>query len=238
MSGSFDFLMENMPSDLDQAIKFVTDDYDDFFENGSDPTMSFDIILQYFLIIYALLEETPNINLNSEYPKVSMLSFGANITAELNAMMQAINTIKVINNKITTTKNAHKMLNETKAKLGKSFAYHFDEKEVEDIQRLINDLRTQITTQKFFDEKHQQRILIRLEALQREIHKKMSDLDRFWGLIGDAGVALGKFGNDAQPFAKIIKDLTGVVWKAQARMEQIEPTNSLPLLPNQSNEAA
>ena len=61
-----------------------------------------------------------------------------------------------------------------------------------------------------------------LERLQQEMHKKVSDLDRVWGLFGDAGVMLGKFGRDAKPLVDTIKDLMTCIWRVQSRSEQIE----------------
>ncbi len=69
---------------------------------------------------------------------------------------------------------------------------------------------------------HPAALLKRLERLQQEMHKKVSDLDRFWGLIGDAGVMLGKFGRDARPLVDTIKELTNCIWRAQTCSEQIE----------------
>lgn len=58
----------------------------------------------------------------------------------------------------------------------------------------------------------------------------MSDLDRFWGLVGDAGVAIGEFGADAKPIVDRIRELTGIIWRAQARAEGIEGSDDPPLI--------
>ena len=81
------------------------------------------------------------------------------------------------------------------ANFGKGFYYEFTEDEVDKIQTTINELRYLISASDLFEDEHKQRLLRRLERLQSELHKKVSDLDRFWGLAGDLGVALGKFGN-------------------------------------------
>lgn len=81
-----------------------------------------------------------------------------------------------------------------------------------------------------FDAKHKDRVLKRLEALQREVHKKMSNLDKLWSLVGDAGVALGKFGSDAKPFVDRIREIAQIVWRTQARAEELPSGTPLPLL--------
>ena len=39
----------------------------------------------------------------------------------------------------------------------------------------------------------------------------MSDLDRFWGFVGDAGEVIGQLGKDAKPFTHRIKDIMNIV---------------------------
>ena len=58
----------------------------------------------------------------------------------------------------------------------------------------------------------------------------MSSLDRFWGLIGEAGVALGKFGQDAKPFVDRIREIAQIIWRTQARAEELPSGTPLPLL--------
>jgi hypothetical protein len=57
--------------------------------------------------------------------------------------------------------------------------------------------------------------------MQRELHKTTSDLDRFWGFIGEAGIAIGKFGNDIKPLVDRINELAKIVWKTIALKETL-----------------
>jgi hypothetical protein len=54
-------------------------------------------------------------------------------------------------------------------------------------------------------------------------------LDRFWGLVGDAGVVLAKLGDNAKPIIECVKQITEIVWRAQGRAEQL-PSNMPPNL--------
>jgi hypothetical protein len=110
-------------------------------------------------------------------------------------------------------------------KYKKDFAYEFTDGDVSAIQKQIDSLRIMIVQSKYMDDGFRSRLLKRLEKLQGEFHKRMSDLDRFWGLMGDAGVALGRFGNDAKPFFNRVRELLETVWRTQARAEEL-PTNS------------
>jgi hypothetical protein len=110
------------------------------------------------------------------------------------------------------------------------FRYEFTDGDLERIQTLLNELRNTIVKSKIYTAEHQQRILKKLEKLQGELHKKVSDLDRFWGLIGEAGIALGKFGKDAKPFVDRIKEIADIVWRTQSRAEELPSGTTFPLL--------
>lgn len=95
---------------------------------------------------------------------------------------------------------------------------------------MINELRDIISKSKLFTDEHQRRLLKRLEKLQSELHKKVTDLDNFWGLIGDAGIAIGKFGDDVKPIIDRIKEITDIIWRTQARSEELPTGIPMPFL--------
>jgi hypothetical protein len=111
--------------------------------------------------------------------------------------------------------------------LGSAFHYELSSADVGRIQVLVNELRDLISKDEKIEEDRRRRLLKRLEDLQKEIHKRISDLDRFYGLMGEAGVALGKFGNDAKPLVDRIREIVQIVWRAQANAEQL-PASARP----------
>lgn len=113
----------------------------------------------------------------------------------------------------------------------RGFVYEFSEGDLTRVQSLVNELRKLIAESKDFEDDHRRRLLRRLEVVQAELHKKMSDLDRLWGLIGEAGVVIGKFGNDVKPIVDRIKELTFIVWLTQARAEGL-PSDCVPPIPH------
>ena len=122
------------------------------------------------------------------------------------------------------------MKNKFKKEFNQTFAYEFSQGDLDRIQLLINELREEIKKSNLFEIKHQERLLKRLEKLQAEMHKKMSDVDRFWGLIGDAGVVLGKFGKDSKPFVDRIREISDIVWRTQSRTEELPSNTPSPLI--------
>lgn len=119
--------------------------------------------------------------------------------------------------------------------LNKGFFYEFTDGDLNRVQQLINELRSEITQSDLFEGSHRARLLRRLEAMQSEMHKKMSDVDRIWGLVGDAGIVIGKFGKDAKPFVDRIRELSQIAWKTQARAEELPSSSQNPLLESDSD---
>ncbi|MEE4371647.1 hypothetical protein V2J67_04660 [Pseudomonas alliivorans] len=120
--------------------------------------------------------------------------------------------------------------------LTNGFGYEFTDGDLKRIQQLINELREMVSANTDLDVGHKQRMLKRLEKMQSELHKKMSDISRFYELMGDAGVALGKLGEGAKPFVERIKELAGIAWKSQARAEQLQSDAENPMLGNESEQ--
>jgi hypothetical protein len=111
-----------------------------------------------------------------------------------------------------------------------SFAYEFTQGDLDRIQVLISELRSQLTANTSLEESHKQRLLRRLEKLQSELHKRVPDVDRFFGLVGDAGVVFGKLGNDAKPIVDRVKELMQIAWKTQAHAEELPTSSPNPML--------
>lgn len=124
-----------------------------------------------------------------------------------------------------------------KGAIGSSFSYEFTQGDLERVQELINQLRVLIIDANGFDSDHRRRLLSRLEKLQSEMHKKVSDLDRLWGLIGDAGVVLGKLGSDAKPIVDRVREIADIVWQTQSRAEELPSGTQPPLLPSNRAES-
>ncbi|WP_156350894.1 hypothetical protein [Pseudomonas sp. EGD-AK9] len=125
--------------------------------------------------------------------------------------------------------------NHFRSMFGSVFSYEFSQGDVDRVQFLINELREKISVANL-NEGHKQRLLVRLEKLQSELHKKISDLDRFWGLVGDAGVVMGKLGNDAKPIVDRIKEVADIVWRTQSRAEELPSGSEFPRLEDKGGE--
>lgn len=121
------------------------------------------------------------------------------------------------------------------ASIGATFSYSFSQGDLEKVQELLNQLRGLVAVSDKFEEDHRHRLLVRLEKLQVELHKKVADLDRLWGLVGEMGVVIGKFGEDAKPFVDRIREIAQIVWVTQARAEELPSGAGLPPLEDQNS---
>lgn len=115
--------------------------------------------------------------------------------------------------------------------LGKGVIYEFSDEDFAEVQELLNRLREILTKSKDFEEEHRLRLLKKLEILQLELHKKMSNFDRFWGFFVDSSIALRKFWENVEPFREDVKEVMRIVCRTQARAENVQnflPTGLLP----------
>jgi hypothetical protein len=137
----------------------------------------------------------------------------------------SLNRIKTL----SSEERMNKLKNEIISKWKNTFAYEFSSGDLSRIQKLINELRSEISESTKFEDKYKSRLLRRLEKLQNELNKRVSSLDNFWGLIGDAGVVLGKLGTDAKPIVDRIREMVDIIWHTQARSEELS-SNTPPAL--------
>jgi len=106
--------------------------------------------------------------------------------------------------------------------------YSFSDEEYNSIQDHINNLRTKLQNSNEFDSKHKERLLKKLEELQKELHKKMSSFDKFLGGFLSIAHTLGMSAKEAKPFTNDVKDILDITLNAKSRGEDLpESTNQL-----------
>lgn len=216
--------LDSLPSDPEQAAYEMSGRFLEYYSiiPVDSELDSYDRIVEAFAAMETLIEV-------AGLP-FTLLSLGEDRKQNIEAIFTSVSRIhQQLDKKVV--KLAHSRARDKfRARFGVVFAYEFSDGDLKRVQELINELREAIIISEVFDAKHKQRILQRLEALQGELHKKMSSLDRLWGLVGEAGVVLGKFGKDAKPFVDRIKEIAQITWRTQARAEELPSGTPLPLL--------
>lgn len=127
-------------------------------------------------------------------------------------------------------------INNKKETINETDGYRLDRDEVNRVQVLIDELRKEIASSDKFSDEHKVRLLSKLERLQKEIHKPISDMDRFFGLVGEIGVIMGKFGKDVKPIVDRMKEIAKIGWEVQAKVEGVSPNQNLSLAEGESAE--
>jgi len=113
--------------------------------------------------------------------------------------------------------------------------FEFSDADFKRVQDLFNELRELFYGSTLITEEHKRRLLRRLEAMHGELRKKTNDIDRFWGFIGEAGIAMRKFGEDLAPISERVLELGGIVMTVIFAKEGIKalPEVSQILLPHE-----
>ena len=119
-----------------------------------------------------------------------------------------------------------------KALVKKVDAIEFTDGDINRLQELINEMRDIATETTELGERHQLRILARLEKLQAEIHKRVTKLDQAWLLMPEIGLALGQFGENAAPMWDRLNETLRIVAGAEARRAQLPSGYKPPFLPS------
>ncbi len=90
-------------------------------------------------------------------------------------------------------------------------AYEFAEAEHKRVQELLRELRELLRGSHLIADDQKTRLLRKLEAMQGELRRRTSDIDRFWGFLGDAAIAMRRYGQDLQPVSARVLELAGLV---------------------------
>lgn len=190
--------------------------------NASQSTL--EAILESYLEAYAYITVSIDINnLNWDVPKLygSNLNQARIIGEYFEVLCKSID-VEVSNQRLAHYKEKFSQ------SLGDTFTYEFPDEDFDRIQELINLLRDEIKQCELLEEEYRERLLKRLEKLQREFHKKMSNLDTFFGLVSDTAVAFGKAGKDIKPLVDRVREIIGIVVKIRNVCEGIPTNISLP----------
>lgn len=219
--------IENEPLlGLQNACEFTLTKLEEFNYGDEWTNEEHELLLEaYFFISFVI--KNFDISIDCKLPTIE-----ANIVSNCLEIRDYITNVKELINEKTILLRIESYSNRYENVFKNTFAYEFSTGDIERVQELINELRTNISSLETLDQSHRQRLLKRLETLQSELHKRVSDLDKFWGLVGDAGVVLGKLGKDSKPIVDRIREIAGIAWNTQSRAEELPSNSSNPMIDN------
>src|ERR1017187_4850734 len=123
--------------------------------------------------IARLLPKLPEIGDNSETNINSIVGFFQQTIAVLTPAMVARNTQTEVEAAIELAKKRYAEISAT------TFAYEISEQDYDQLQSLIDKMRGLLHNSALFDEVGRSALLRRLEALQRELNRRMVSFDAF-----------------------------------------------------------
>lgn len=199
--------LQNLPADIDHAIIVLRKEFDRLEASGL--TMQIPENSVEVLAIVSAFMESRGVPLNGA-PRLGpdhsnntglITSYIRRLGAEAQSRINERDA-----NNYLAEKSGHYA-----AVFGSVSYYEFEENDFNRIQVLTNEIRDLIRGSLTLSQEHRGRLLRRLEAMQAELHKKCTDIDRFWGFIGEAGIVIKKFGADVEPLTARISELGRIV---------------------------
>jgi hypothetical protein len=210
--------IENLPDDPALAGKKICDEFNKFIESLPQGQES-DYYEEYLKALAMLLAYSEAHGVVLDFPPLD-----SNIETNINKITEFIFESRGAFYHKLTVGTLDQYRKTFERKFGKGFLYEFSDGDLKRIQLLINELKEMVSETKDLDDDHKLRLLKRLEKLQSELFKKVSDLDRFWGLLIDGTIVLKKVGENAKPIIDRIQEIAKIIWGAQIRAEEL-PSN-------------
>jgi len=222
-----DYEIERLPKEPLEALRTVCKSFleTDASLKDSEHLGNYEDYLRCFALVDSIVEQY-DLSFNAKRPEIqnSVVADCANIASYIR---QLYKEIKEQSARLTYDAQRAAIA----IKLGRGHLYEFTDGDLQRIQSLISELRNLTSSTSDLNDDHKRRFLSKLERLQSELHKRVSDLDRFYGLVGEAGVVLGKLGKDAKPFVDRIREIAQIVWRTQSKREELPSSAPPPMLP-------
>lgn len=111
------------------------------------------------------------------------------------------------------------------SKLKSENVYTADDNEVIILKKQLIALRNEVEKNSLLDEDYKFRIIRKIDKILSTSYKSMTDLNPFWGLIGEKGIIIGKVGTEKKVIPELINFLADTIWKIQLRSEKM-PVNT------------
>lgn len=221
--------VKSLPDDWAEAILKIHERFDDSLLG--DTAAKYCVVRETwaFLHVYSQVKELPRSIPDLTGPPPADITRIVDVVRNLRAL--ADREIK----KRSDKDELKHYVNVFEIALRDTFHYEFSEGDLNEIQGLLNELREMISKSAELEEDHRHRLLRKLEKLQSEWHKKVSDLDRFWGFCIDASIVVGLMGENAKPMIDVIQKIARIVRPAQARAYEL-PSDFQFKLPGQSDD--
>jgi multidrug efflux pump subunit AcrB len=207
----------SLPSDDVEAILTIVSN----FEKSRTENTDLDSYIQIYTSIKQLAQ-----NIDIKFVDVSFVGSDDDNRNRINGFIKRIfDQAKMINisRKLGVEEQKFKSIRNN------VYEYEFKDDDYEEIQRLINKMRELLQQSQVISDNHRYRLLNRLEVLQKELHKKVSNLDRALGFLLDVSIIVQQTGEGVKPIADLAKEISKILTQVIFVSQGIPP-GELPTL--------
>jgi hypothetical protein len=153
----------------------------------------------------------PRLGTNSQNNLELIISFFRNRHRIVSMKVQKYASERIIDEKKT----------KFKAILFGDYLYEFTSEELKTLRMLLYQLKNLLTDCPHLDSQFTQRLTRRIDNISKDLHIEMPSLDILWGLVGEAGVIVGKAGEKVAMIVNKIREVIHLIWQVQARSEKL-----------------
>lgn len=216
-----DEFLENIPEEPRLGLHLICDTFLRTSQGALEIALEFYALAEAYIKANDLEIVMPKLSINRKEKADAIYQFAVRTCKDLERYVE-INTDQL---------KLQEFRNKFSSRILGGFVYEFTDGDLSRIQKGLSELNELVSNSDKFQSQHKKRLLQRIIKLQKNLKKKLTDLDPFWGLIGDAGVVIGKLGaSDAKPIVSQIKALSNIIWLTQARAEELSSDCKVPAL--------
>jgi hypothetical protein len=212
-------MLSHLPADPTEALAALCAEFDRFDgharqlpEHHDDYVEALSILKAFALAHDTQLEPLPEVG-SQRHQNI------ANITAFLSQLRTRVRTELAGRH---SRGYFESKTEEYRALFAKAQVFEFPEPDFKRILVLAAELRDLISENSLIAEEHKRRLLRRLEAARTELHRRTSDVDRFWSFLFEAGITIRKFGEDLEPISVRALELGKLILKTILTKEGIK----------------
>lgn len=165
--------------------------------------------------------------------KVATIQLTANRTKNIDLIRDQANIIKGQAEKIFSEIALKEAIERTDALFGNIGSYEIGKDDLNNIQTSINAIRDLVSKTKELEKNHKERLIKRLDELQVEFDKKMTNFDKFWGFAIESRMYMSIMSKDAKPFLQNINIIVGIVaniMSISSGIGELEPSSIIKML--------
>ncbi len=205
--------LQDLPSDALEAAEIVCSRWRLFvatYAENDQRAKKYDEFLRWGALGQLLIDGYTDVFNVIQPPEV-----GTDPLKNINAVIESLSAIDKLTTSGLIKKRGDQAFDahytELASAMGHRPAYVFQDDDYSRMQTLINELRSLLSNSEDIHPDHKRRLLKRLEQMQRELHKVVSDLDRAMGFIVEATATLGQAAENLEPVMQRLDEMTKII---------------------------